>query len=1677
MAFILNPVTGKIDFGVVSDGTNDAISIDFASQFGVSEDFKDDFSVDNWTDAGTGIEVGTNVIDWDFTRDVVTHRATAIDLGVVSTTAWVLRWKMEVDNFVSLGSSATAGWFGLYDSDETVASPTNQAFIHMFLRNDLVANTQEIKTQQSDGSTNPNSGTFDAELSTSFPVGTPMYFELIRETLTEYRLNWYSDAGFTSLVDTTGSITITSPITGLRYLKCLGFSGVTVLASTFDGTIDNVQFWDGITVPVITSTNWRLRYELDLTNIDDGASATDKTLFFGLGDLDGLSSSSVLQDGYFLRAFTNSGPDAFHVITPDNEAPRTKVADSVMGTTPSVSTKWIELERDSMSQMTTTIYNDSAFTIVDSTSTTAGISGSDNLKYLKAFNDNVASAAGAIDGSIDDITYTDLSAAITMPVKGFTIDALLKQVNGQCGVDLTDLNVYYTFDEASGNLINNATAIGSVDAIANTDGSVGGSVTRSIVGQVSDGYESNGDVPSQAANRIGLVSSNISDFDFMINDGEVYTVNYWIKTNVTAAVQGFGEIMVNQNNTGGSRGFQMGLTGDLAADGLNTWIIRPREGGDIFSTAIRPDSSNGGSFPSFEWHMLTAVADIDARTVNYYLDGRFKVQAGAGGASTPFTGSADTQMQLNSITITQAGRSLQAKIDEYSIWRRGLSTNEIEQLYALNSGGAPLQDYNGGATCFTVDAIIKQLGVNGCGIEAFTTDFSSGAGWLAVSNDVGGVSVTGGQLQGWGSDGGITREIFYDLQVNDGVTVSDTNWIAEFDFQYDVPSTSVNPGHTPFTLSDSTASTDSFQTAGPAIPSVPHPRSISMAVGNFNTFSIQRGTQILVKDTTTSVNSSAGGTLLAGIIDLDAFANTTVYPRLERTSATTYKLSVFTDSARTTHVTGTASGADSPISLTSAQVVTSTNFIHSSNNSAGGGGRVLDGFIDNLSISSGAGSCPTVSVDAILLSQPVACNAPAFITDFSSSTGWIAQGTGVSIAGGVLSGWGQEGGTARALTYDLFTNDGINIDNTDWVAEFDFTHNNPPTNQPAHMPFGLVDSASHIDPAVGNNPALIGMFVRNQPSPTILAFAKISLNDGLSALNENSTSIINLDAFAGTTLYPRLTREGQTITLEIFSDALRTVHITGSPVVHVTALNITGLDFIHSSNQQGGGLARELDGFIDNLSIVNGIGCPTVEVDSILREPACSPLKLFDLADATVIVVPDSSTVDAVGWEIPGVTTPTYVTGIKASIASNSFQGTTSIKFINFPVPTTGNANFGTVGQNSAGRALNTLSASFETHTYLFNPPIELLPGVRYGVAFNESADNSPGLSVKGVTGDFRQTSKEWTDTGSGSPPNYMESRAFTRAPAIDIEVINDRLSCFRIGAVLVKETAWQFREQRADDNLSRTPEFTWFDEPPAVVIASTVGSLGTGYIFKTFKKSDITGSNIEVTCEGTGTGFLPRILVHDGTYDRRENHDINFGNDDPELKGAGSLGELAFPSLPFASQTVTLPAGSINYAGSTQDDITVFIRVRDANNITSPGLKISQVRISMHKVYDFTNSTFVQEVSSPSTFGDHGYFDVSNVSDPSQTFGFSIDACVGFFAGSRSRIGDIIILCLRAFPNSTGDEVVQHVNDFTAANGLQFVGKVSRVKNWMGFLEKNGFIQQDNSDPDWYETKWISLV
>ena len=78
---------------------------------------------------------------------------------------------------------------------------------------------------------------------------------------------------------------------------------------------------------------------------------------------------------------------------------------------------------------------------------------------------------------------------------------------------------------------------------------------------------------------------------------------------------------------------------------------------------------------------------------------------------------------------------------------------------------------------------------------------------------------------------------------------------------------------------------------------------------------------------------------------------------------------------------------------------------------------------------------------------------------------------------------------------------------------------------------------------------------------------------------------------------------GQTLTLNVYTDANFTVHDTGSPVqANASSISMTGLTFTHviTSNVKNSGPARIITASLDDFTIGKA-GCPTVQVDSIVK--------------------------------------------------------------------------------------------------------------------------------------------------------------------------------------------------------------------------------------------------------------------------------------------------------------------------------------------------------------------------------------------------------------------------------------------------------------------------------------------
>ena len=111
-------------------------------------------------------------------------------------------------------------------------------------------------------------------------------------------------------------------------------------------------------------------------------------------------------------------------------------------------------------------------------------------------------------------------------------------------------------------------------------------------------------------------------------------------------------------------------------------------------------------------------------------------------------------------------------------------------------------------------------------------------------------------MNGWGADIGQNNRAFYDLQANNGITLSDTNWVA--DYEMEITASSI-PGHRPFMITENTGIVD--PSAGGPVPAV-----ILASVQDCTWGSVTRLFSFIVADAITVRIHTFGSPLLLDLI-------------------------------------------------------------------------------------------------------------------------------------------------------------------------------------------------------------------------------------------------------------------------------------------------------------------------------------------------------------------------------------------------------------------------------------------------------------------------------------------------------------------------------------------------------------------------------------------------------------------------------------------------------------------------------------------------------------------------------------------------------------------------------------------------------------------------------------------
>lgn len=211
-------------------------------RFGVASpwDFEDDFSTStNWTDNGGKQTVSAGALQWSATGDGNRDTITADVIGgTVSDTAWVLRYKFDIAT-VSVQSVGNHITFGMSSEPYTSDFGAAQDSLNLKL---FVRTTANRYSNSWGDNTNVNGANDTAQNTVTV---TTHYMEQIRLTSTTFSNESFSDSGFSSS-NWSKTSTVPSTIQNLRYFK-VADNGTSATTSTLDGTLDDIQFEDGVT--------------------------------------------------------------------------------------------------------------------------------------------------------------------------------------------------------------------------------------------------------------------------------------------------------------------------------------------------------------------------------------------------------------------------------------------------------------------------------------------------------------------------------------------------------------------------------------------------------------------------------------------------------------------------------------------------------------------------------------------------------------------------------------------------------------------------------------------------------------------------------------------------------------------------------------------------------------------------------------------------------------------------------------------------------------------------------------------------------------------------------------------------------------------------------------------------------------------------------------------------------------------------------------------------------------------------------------------------------------------------------------------------------------------------------------------------------------------------------------
>ena len=177
--------------------------------------------------------------------------------------------------------------------------------------------------------------------------------------------------------------------------------------------------------------------------------------------------------------------------------------------------------------------------------------------------------------------------------------------------------------------------------------------------------------------------------------------------------------------------------------------------------------------------------------------------------------------------------------------------------------------------------------------------------------------------------------------------------------------------------------------------------------------------------------------------------------------------------------------------------------------------------------------------------------------------------------------------------------------------------------------------------------------------------------------------------------------------------------------------------------------------------------------------------------------------------------------------------------------------------------------------------------------------------------------------------------------PVVDMCVLLDGVWECETGPISILSTPFEMYGKEHKSSATYNPDISFLkSDSTTLKMISTSSSLGTGYIFASFKALAIDGLKLRVDWEADVnlTSMATSIYLRDGEYDRSSIEDFPSGSG-LKSKGSGNLKTIAY----ITDSHVTTTIETIDTSLAQLDVVTIMIRIQDSWNGYSGDLYVSE--------------------------------------------------------------------------------------------------------------------------------------